>query len=98
MDDVIFEDFKGTGNSEIDLDRILAERRLFPASNIKKSGTRKEYLLLSEAELQRMWILRKVLNPMDDADMLELIRDKMRKTKDNEAFLASMNPGGLSEE
>ena len=98
MDEVICEEFKGTGNSEIDLDRKLAERRLFPAINIKKSGTRKEELLLSEAELQRMWILRKVLNPMDDADMLELIRDKMRKTKDNEAFLASMNPGGLSEE
>ena len=98
MDEVIFEEFKGTGNSEIDLDRKLAERRLFPAINIKKSGTRKEELLLSEAELQRMWILRKVLNPMDDADMLELICDKMRKTKDNEAFLASMNPGGLSEE
>lgn len=98
MDEVIFEEFKGTGNSEIDLDRKLAERRLFPAINIKKSGTRKEELLLSEAELQRMWILRKVLNPMDDADMLELIRDKMRKTKDNEVFLASMNPGGLSEE
>ena len=98
MDEVIFEEFKGTGNSEIDLDRKLAERRLFPAINIKKSGTRKEELLLSEAELQRMWILRKVLNPMDDADMLELIRDKMQKTKDNEAFLASMNPGGLSEE
>ena len=98
MDEVIFEEFKGTGNSEIDLDRKLAESRLFPAINIKKSGTRKEELLLSEAELQRMWILRKVLNPMDDADMLELIRDKMRKTKDNEAFLASMNPGGLSEE
>ena len=78
MDEVIFEEFKGTGNSEIDLDRKLAERRLFPAINIKKSGTRKEELLLSEAELQRMWILRKVLNPMDDADMLELIRDKMR--------------------
>ncbi len=98
MDEVIFEEFKGTGNSEIDLDRKLAERRLFPAINIKKSGTRKEELLLSESELQRMWILRKVLNPMEDADMLELIRDKMKKTKDNEAFLASMNPGGLSEE
>lgn len=94
MDEVIFEEFKGTGNSEIDLDRKLAERRLFPAINIKKSGTRKEELLLKEGELQRMWILRKVLNPMEDADMLELIRDKMRKTKDNEAFLASMNPGG----
>ena len=97
MDEVIFEEFKGTGNSEIDLDRKLAERRLFPAINIKKSGTRKEELLLTETELQRMWILRKVLNPMDDADLLELIRDKMRKTKDNEAFLASMNMAGVSE-
>ncbi|WP_407400927.1 transcription termination factor Rho [Treponema sp.] len=93
MDEVIFEEFKGTGNSEIDLDRKLAERRLFPAINIKKSGTRREELLLTEAELQRMWVLRKVLNPMEDADMLELIMDKMRKTKDNNAFLNSMNPG-----
>ena len=97
MDEVIFEEFKGTGNSEIDLDRKLAERRLFPAINIKKSGTRKEELLLTETELQRMWILRKVLNPMDDAELLELIREKMRKTKDNEAFLASMNMAGVSE-
>ena len=93
MDEVIFEEFKGTGNSEIDLDRKLAERRLFPAINIKKSGTRREELLLTEAELQRMWVLRKVLNPMEDADMLELVMDKMRKTKDNNAFLNSMNPG-----
>nr|WP_318693388.1 transcription termination factor Rho [uncultured Treponema sp.] len=93
MDEVIFEEFKGTGNSEIDLDRKLAERRLFPAINIKKSGTRREELLLTEGELQRMWVLRKVLNPMEDADMLELIMDKMRKTKDNNAFLNSMNPG-----
>ena len=97
MDEVIFEEFKGTGNSEIDLDRKLAERRLFPAINIKKSGTRKEELLLTETELQRMWILRKVLNPMDDAELLELIREKMRKTKDNEAFLASMNMASVSE-
>ncbi|MBQ1795089.1 MAG: transcription termination factor Rho [Treponema sp.] len=93
MDEVIFEEFKGTGNSEIDLDRKLAERRLFPAINIKKSGTRKEELLLTENELQKMWILRKVLNPMEDADILELIMDKMKKTKDNDAFLASMNAG-----
>ncbi len=93
MDEVIFEEFKGTGNSEIDLDRKLAERRLFPAINIKKSGTRREELLLTEGELQRMWVLRKVLNPMEDADMLELVMDKMRKTKDNTGFLNSMNPG-----
>ena len=96
MDEVIFEEFKGTGNSEIDLDRKLAERRLFPAINIKKSGTRREQLLLSEGELQRMWILRKVLNDMEDADMLSLIMDKMKKSKDNDAFLASMNVGSAA--
>ena len=93
MDEVIFEEFKGTGNSEIDLDRKLAERRLFPAINIKKSGTRKEELLLTESELQKMWILRKVLNPMEDVEITELILDRMKKSKTNEAFLASMNAG-----
>ncbi len=93
MDEVIFEEFKGTGNSEINLDRKLAERRLFPAINIKKSGTRKEELLLSENELQKIWILRKVLNPMEDVDVTELILDRMKKSKTNEAFLASMNAG-----
>ena len=93
MDEVIFEEFKGTGNSEIDLDRKLAERRLFPAINIKKSGTRKEELLLTENELQKIWILRKVLNPMEDVDITELILDRMKKSKTNEAFLASMNAG-----
>jgi transcription termination factor Rho len=96
MDEVIFEEFKGTGNSEIDLDRKLAERRLFPAINIKKSGTRKEELLLTENELQKLWVLRKVLNPMEDADILELLLDRMRKTKTNEAFLASMNTGSAA--
>ena len=93
MDEVIFEEFKGTGNSEIDLDRKLAERRLFPAINIKKSGTRKEELLLTENELQKIWILRKVLNPMEDVEITELILDRMKKSKTNEAFLASMNAG-----
>ena len=93
MDEVIFEEFKGTGNSEIDLDRRLAERRLFPAINIKKSGTRKEELLLTEEELQKLWILRKVLNPMEDVDITELILKQMKKTKTNDAFLASMNTG-----
>ena len=93
MDEVIFEEFKGTGNSEINLDRKLAERRLFPAINIKKSGTRKEELLLTENELQKIWILRKVLNPMEDVDITELILDRMKKSKTNEAFLASMNAG-----
>ena len=93
MDEVIFEEFKGTGNSEINLDRKLAERRIFPAINIKKSGTRKEELLLTDNELQKLWVLRKVLNPMEDVDIMELLLDKMRKTKDNDAFLASMNAG-----
>ena len=93
MDEVIFEEFKGTGNSEINLERKLAERRLFPAINIKKSGTRKEELLLSEGDLQKIWVLRKVLNPMEDTEITELILDRMKKSKTNEAFLASMNAG-----
>ncbi|MBE6349999.1 MAG: transcription termination factor Rho [Spirochaetaceae bacterium] len=91
MDEVIFEEFKGTGNMEINLDRKLADRRLFPAINIKKSGTRKEDLLLTEEELQKIWVLRKVINPMDDAEIIELLIEQMKKTKNNEAFLASMN-------
>lgn len=98
MDEVIFEEFKGTGNSEIDLDRKLAERRLFPAINIKKSGTRREELLLSENELQKLWILRKVFAPMEDAEILELILDRMKKSKTNDAFLASMNVGTAASE
>ena len=93
MDEVIFEEFKGTGNLEIDLDRRISDRRLFPAINIKKSGTRKEELLLTEEELQKIWILRKVINPMDDIEIIELLVDKMKKTKNNEAFLRSMNTG-----
>ncbi len=93
MDEVIFEEFKGTGNMEINLDRKLADRRLFPAINIKKSGTRKEDLLLTEDELQKVWVLRKVINPMDDAEIMELLIDRMKKTKNNEAFLRSMNTG-----
>ncbi len=97
MDEVIFEEFKGTGNSEIDLDRKLAERRLFPAINIKKSGTRKEELLLTENELQKMWVLRKVINDLEDVDALSLILERMKKSKDNDAFLASMNTGTAAE-
>lgn len=96
MDEVIFEEFKGTGNSEIDLDRKLSERRLFPAINIKKSGTRREELLLTDNELQKLWILRKVFAPMEDAEVLELILDRMKKSKTNDAFLASMNVGASS--
>lgn len=97
MDEVIFEEFKGTGNMEIHLDRRLSDKRIFPAVNIKKSGTRKEDLLLAEEEMSKIWLLRKVLNPMDDLEITELIVDKMRKTKNNEAFLRSMNSSGVSE-
>ena len=96
MDEVIFEEFKGTGNSEIDLDRKLAERRLFPAINIKKSGTRKEELLLDEATLQKLWVLRKVINPMEDAEITELILEQMKKSRNNEAFLTNMNTGSAA--
>ena len=95
MDEVIFEEFKGTGNMEIHLDRKMSDRRLFPAINIKKSGTRKEDLLLTDEELQKMWVLRKVINPMDDLEITELLVDKMRKTKNNVAFLRSMNTSGV---
>jgi transcription termination factor Rho len=97
MDEVIFEEFKGTGNMEINLDRRLADRRLYPAINIKKSGTRREDLLLTEEELQKMWILRKVINPMDDAEIIELLIDRMKKSKNNEAFLRSMNTSSTME-
>lgn len=96
MDEVIFEEFKGTGNSEIDLDRKLAEKRLFPAINIKKSGTRKEELLLDEATLQKLWVLRKVINPMEDDEIIELILNQMKKSRNNEAFLANMNTGSAA--
>ncbi|MFA6505377.1 MAG: transcription termination factor Rho [Treponemataceae bacterium] len=96
MDEVIFEEFKGTGNMEINLDRRISDRRLFPAINIKKSGTRKEELLLTEEELQKIWVLRKVINPMDDIEIIELLIDRMKKSKNNEAFLRSMNTGSAS--
>jgi len=96
MDEVIFEEFKGTGNMEINLDRKIADRRLFPAVNIKKSGTRREDLLLSEEVLAKMWVLRKVINPMEDMEIIELLIDRMKKTKNNEAFMRSMNTSGAS--
>jgi transcription termination factor Rho len=98
MDEVIFEEFKGTGNMEINLDRRLSDRRLFPAINIKKSGTRKEELLLSEEELSKMWILRRVINPMDDLEIIELLIDRMKKSKNNEVFLRSMNTSAVTED
>ena len=96
MDEVIFEEFKGTGNMEINLDRKLSDRRLYPAMSIKKSGTRKEELLLTEEELQKIWVLRKVINPMDDTEIMELLLDRMKKSKNNEAFLRSMNTGSAA--
>ena len=95
MDEVIFEEFKGTGNMEVNLDRKLSDRRLFPAINIKKSGTRKEELLLGEEQLQKMWVLRKVINPMEDQEIIELMIDRMKKSKNNESFLRSMNTSSV---
>ncbi len=93
MDEVIFEEFKGTGNSEIHLDRKLADRRVFPAIDIQKSGTRKEELLLPKDELSRVWVLRKVLTPLSPTEAMELLLSKMGKTKNNAEFLAAMAAG-----
>ncbi len=90
MDDVIFEEFKGTGNMEINLDRKLADRRVFPAFDLLRSGTRKEELLLSKKELDRTWVLRKVLQQMSPVEAMELLREKMLKTASNEEFLDTM--------
>ncbi len=91
MDDVIFEEFKGTGNMEINLDRKLADRRIFPAIDLTRSGTRKEELLLSKTELERTWVLRKVLNQLSGVEAMELLIEKLSKTKNNEEFLSSMS-------
>jgi transcription termination factor Rho len=91
MDDVIFEEFKGTGNMEIHLDRKLVDKRVFPSIDINKSGTRKEELLLSKDELNRVWILRKVLSPLSQVEAMELLLDKMGKTKSNAEFLSAMS-------
>ncbi len=91
MDEVIFEEFKGTGNSEIHLDRKLMEKRIFPCMDINKSGTRKEDLLLDAATLQRLWILRKVLAPMNVIDSMEFLLDKLQKSKTNTEFVNNMN-------
>jgi transcription termination factor Rho len=91
MDDVIFEEFKGTGNMEIGLDRKLVDKRVFPAIDINRSGTRKEELLVSKDDLTRIWILRKVLNPLSTVEAMELLLEKMSKTKANADFLASMS-------
>jgi transcription termination factor Rho len=91
MDEVIFEEFKGTGNMEIHLDRKLTDRRVFPSVDINRSGTRKEELLLEKADLNRIWILRKLLAPLTPVDSMEFLLDKMKGTKDNKNFLASMS-------
>jgi len=91
MDEVIFEEFKGTGNMEIALDRRLVDKRVFPAIDVNRSGTRKEELLLDDYELNRVWILRKVLNPLNTVDSMELLIDKIKEAQSNAEFLASMN-------
>jgi transcription termination factor Rho len=93
MDDVIFEEFKGTGNMEINLDRKLSDKRTFPAIDILKSGTRKEELLIPKEDLNRIWVLRKVLTPLSPVEAMELLLDKMGKTKNNAEFLAAMQKG-----
>jgi transcription termination factor Rho len=93
MDDVIFEEFKGTGNMEINLDRKLMDKRVFPAIDINRSATRKEELLVQKDELTRIWILRKVLNPLSTVEAMELLLERMGKAKSNAEFLASMSGG-----
>ena len=93
MDDVIFEEFKGTGNMEINLDRKLVDKRIFPAIDIKRSGTRKEELLVPDKDLNRIWVLRKVLSQLNEVEAMELLLDKMGRTKTNEIFLDAMSKG-----
>ena len=90
MDEVIYEEFKGTGNMELLLDRKIAEKRVYPAINVRRSGTRREDLLTTEEELQRMWILRKLLTSMEDVQATEFILDKLKDTKTNDEFFNSM--------
>ena len=93
MDEVIFEEFKGTGNMEVHLDRKLADRRVFPTIDIQKSGTRKEELLLEKEDLNRVYVLRRVLNPLSPVEAMELLLSKMSKTKTNGEFLSAMQQG-----
>ena len=90
MDDVIYEEFKGTGNMEIHLDRRMAEKRQYPAINVNRSGTRREELLIAQEQLQKIWVLRKLLYPMDDLDAMEFLLDKIKATKSNQQFFDSM--------
>ena len=91
MDEVIFEEFKGTGNSEIILDRKLSDKRTFPAIDITKSGTRKEELLVEKGTLSKMWVLRRILNPMGAVDAMEFLLDKLKYSKTNKDFFDAMN-------
>lgn len=91
MDDVIFEEFKGTGNMEIHLDRKLSDKRVFPAIDLQKSGTRKEELLIPKQDLDRIWVLRRVLNPLSPVEQMELVLDRLERSKTNGEFLSSMN-------
>jgi transcription termination factor Rho len=91
MDDVIFEEFKGTGNMEVHLDRKLSDKRVFPAIDLQKSGTRKEELLIPKKDLDRIWVLRRVLTPLSPVEQMELVLDRLEKSKTNGEFLASMN-------
>jgi transcription termination factor Rho len=90
MDDLIFEEFKGTGNMELVLDRRLSDRRIYPAIDINRSGTRKEELLFTPEEIKRIWMLRKVLNEMDPVEAMEMLIQKMKKTRVNGEFLMSI--------
>ena len=94
MDDVIYEEFKGTGNMEIHMERRLAEKRVYPALNVNRSGTRKEELLLKPEILQKVWILRKLLYGMDEIEAMEFLLDKMKATKNNAEFFDMMRRGG----
>ena len=90
MDEVIYEEFKGTGNMELHLSRKIAEKRVFPAIDFNRSGTRREELLASTEELQKMWILRKILNPMQETEAMDFLIDKLAMTKTNEEFFTAM--------
>jgi transcription termination factor Rho len=96
MDDVIFEEFKGTGNMELHLDRKLVDRRVFPAIDINKSGTRKEELLIPQTDLNRIWILRKVLTPLSSTESMELLLERLSKARTNADFLGSLSGGPSS--
>jgi transcription termination factor Rho len=94
MDDLIYEEFKGTGNMEVHLERRLAERRVYPAINLNKSGTRREELLVKPENLQKIWVLRKLLADMDDIEAMNFIVDKLKSTKNNGEFFDLMRRGG----